>query len=52
LSKKASIFKVGLFQGDKKVVTIEEDEKVIGIKAQTVSDLTRLNHGAVCNLQF
>ena len=35
-----------------KVFKVEENEQVIGIKAQTRSDPTHENHGTLYNLQF
>ena len=48
-----SIFKVGSFTGDiSKVSKVEDNEHVIGIKAQIRKDPTSNNHGKLYNLQF
>jgi hypothetical protein len=48
-----SILKVGPFTGDiTKVAKVEENENVIGIKAQIRKDPTSNNHGKLYNLQF
>ena len=35
-----------------RVFEVEENEQVIGIKAQTYRDPTKSNHGQLSNLQF
>ena len=47
-----SILKIGKFDGHIKVFSLEENERVIGIKAQTGRDPTLSIHGALFNLTF
>ena len=54
LSKEGkSILNVGHFDGTySKQFKVADDECVIGIKAKTMGDSARSNHGSLYNLQF
>ncbi len=45
--------KIGRFEGETtKFFKVEENEQVIGIKAETRSDPANTSHGTLYNLQF